>query len=279
MIEGEGAEAAPIETTEAAPEAAVSSQDTEPTEQDYELEAREMGWVPDTEWKGDKRPAKFLPAKDFVERGRHVIPILNKRLKRQEEDFAERLEKMSKAHERTVEFVKASYEKQITELRGERVEAIKSGDVAAVDRIDKAIDTLKEAEPEAKPVAKDDADIPPPQREWMKANPWFTSDYKMNKHAVEFTQWNASANPNISFEDNMKALDAEMRREFPKAFGADTAANRDAAVDGGSDFNGSPQRKDTLFAKLPPEAKAQCAKDVKAGLYKSNEDWARVYLS
>ena len=37
-------------------------------------------------------------------------------------------------------------------------------------------------------------------------------------------------------------------------------------------------RKETLFAKLPPEARSQAKKDVDAGLYKNSEEWAKVYF-
>ena len=56
-------------------------QDNEVDEQALEAEARQMGWVPEAEFKG--RKDKWIPAADYVERGKHVIPIMqatNKRL-------------------------------------------------------------------------------------------------------------------------------------------------------------------------------------------------------
>ena len=70
-----------------------------------------------------------------------------------------------------------------------------------------------------------------------------------------------------------------MREEFPEKFGAKTSGNGHSLVDSGGDFPGGANRAEPLFSKLPPEAKAQCVKDVKAGLYKNNEEWAKVYLS
>jgi len=114
---------------------------------------------------------------------------------------------------------------------------------------------------------------------WEANNAWFNSDFELRQYAINWSQFNAERNPSISFDDNMKALDAEMRRKFPEQFGGKKpAANGHAAVDGGGDLSGMIPRKETLFAKLPPEAKAQAKKDVDAGLYKNSEEWAKVYF-
>src|ERR1035437_4183631 len=41
-----------------------------------EVEARDMGWVPKDEFRGDE--SKWVSAEQFVDHGRHVMPILRK---------------------------------------------------------------------------------------------------------------------------------------------------------------------------------------------------------
>jgi hypothetical protein len=60
-----------------------------------EAEAREMGWVPESEWKGDKKPAKFFSAAEFIERGQTILPIVQKRAK----DAEAKLDALKKEHE------------------------------------------------------------------------------------------------------------------------------------------------------------------------------------
>src|SRR5574337_489576 len=50
------------------------SQEENDSERDYESEAKEMGWRPQAQYKGD--PEKWVDAQEFVERGEHILPIL-----------------------------------------------------------------------------------------------------------------------------------------------------------------------------------------------------------
>lgn len=283
MTELQSGEAAEVETnTDAAAQAALSSQDTT-SERNWEAEAREMGWVPEAEFKGDRRPKKFLSAEEFVERGETMLPILNERLKKQKTEFEDRIAKLEKVNEATRERMQRQHEKEISDLKAERREAIKAGDADKVDKLDAEIDKLKEEGPETpktltgKDLEKHNEKV---QKDWMKANSWYNSDDDMTAYALGYSQRLAASDPDITIEDNLAKVDAAMRKRFPEFFGEKkTGANGHAPVDGGGDLPGSGARKDTLFAKLPPEAKAQCSKDVKAGLYKSNEEWAKAYFN
>ena len=62
------------ETTDATP--ATSGDAPANDDATFEPQAREMGWVPESEFKGEKRPAKFLSAKEFVQRGEEFLPIV-----------------------------------------------------------------------------------------------------------------------------------------------------------------------------------------------------------
>jgi hypothetical protein len=274
MTDTQGGEATAVDTTAAA-EAVVLSQDTVVT-RDFEAEAREQGWRPKEEWSG--KPENWKDAKTYVEHGDVAAKIA-----KIEKDYEKRFERMEKMHGKTVEMLQREHAKELADLKADRREAIKAGDVDKAEKLDEQIEELKEAGPEkpltGKELVKHNEQV---QADWIKANTWYESDEDMAAYALGVSQRLAAKDPNITIEDNLAKVDEAMRKKYPDYFGGKktTGANGHAPVDSGGDFTGAPPaRKDSLFAKLSPEAKAQCSKDVKAGLYKDNESWAKVYFS
>jgi hypothetical protein len=290
-------EAATVEPTITAPEAVFSSPDsgeTAPPERNYEAEARDMGWVPEGEFKGDKKPAKFLDAKEFVERGETVLPFVqreNKRLKdelaKRDKDYEERFTKLTKATEATLKKQREDHERQLANLSSQREAALDKGDGAEVRKIEKQINDHKANAPQVEDIVeKPKADAPTQddpqavQSAWEKANPWYGTDDALTEAAIGISQNLLRKNPNISMAENLRQTDAAMKERFPLRFGGTPGANAHAPVDSGGDPKppeGS--SKTPLFDKLPKEAKALAEQAVKDGVYKSKEEWARVYNS
>lgn len=280
MTDNQSGEAAAVETIEttpdAAPQAALSSQDTT-SERDYEAEAREQGWRPKEEWTG--KPENWKSAKVYVEHGDTAAKIA-----KIERSFEERLGKMEKVHGKTVEQLQRQHAKEIAELKDARRQAIKDGDADKVEKLDDKIDKLKADGPEVS-----DANETPEQKAdrikaaWLKENSWYENDEDLRAYAFGYSNDLADRNKNMTLEENLKRTLERVKAKYPEKFGEKEekkpAANGHAAVDGGGSNSGIIPRKDTLFAKLPPEAKAQCAKDVAAGVYSNNEDWAKAYFS
>lgn len=279
MTDTQGGEAAAVETTpQAAPEAASSSQEV-----DFEAEARKMGWVPEAEFKGDHRPAKFLSAEEYYRRGEEVIPIIrarNKDLEKEIEGLKETNKRMSAMFEKTAARIKAEYEGKIDALKAEKRAAIREGDEARVEHIDAQIETLKDAaqdgkDPSLEPQNKDHNAL---VRDFARANAWFVEEPEMHDYAVRVSESNAALNDGISFEDNMKFVVGAIRKKFPGYFKDTTAANGHAAVDAGGSFPGAQPPKGPS-SKLNSTELAQARKDVAAGLYKNTDAWAEVYFA
>ncbi len=289
MTTEHGGEAAVTETaTTTATQAVVSSQ--EPAERDFEAEARDQGWVPETEFKGDKKPKKFLSAEEFVERGEWADTIREK----VEAKYDDRFKKLERVHGKTVEQLQRQHEKEVAALTAERRAAIKEGNVEEVERIDGAIEDLKEAAPESKQQAAKAYDDYPddyaPEKDspehtamtlaFVRANPWMVDEPEMAEFAEKVSERHANANPNEGFKANAKATEAAVRRKFPNYFAGkpETAANGHAAVDGGGQFSGGPIKTDKL-ASLPAEARQQAKSDMAKfpKIYPSAEAWLKVY--
>lgn len=277
-----GGEAAVVETTnQAAPEAALSSQD----EVNFETEARKMGWVPEDEFKGDKKPAKFLSAEEYYRRGEEVIPIIrarNKDLEKSVEELKETNKRMSAMFEKTIQRERENANRQIEALKAEKKTAIQAQDADRVEEIDQKIDALKE---EAKPEASGAPVAGTPAhnaliKDFATANSWFVEEPDMHDYAIKVSESNAALNEEISFEDNMKFVLGAVRKKFPSYFkdNTQTAANGHAAVDTGGDFPGA-QPKPGPASKLNATERVQADKDIAAGLFKTRDEWAKIYFA
>jgi hypothetical protein len=291
MTDQIAAEGAAVETTPTPPAEAGFSlpetqQGSEAQERNWDAEAREMGWVPEAEFKGEKKPAKFLDAKEFVERGETVLPFVqreNKRLKdelaKKDREYEDRFSRLSKTTEASLKALKTQHERELAALKGQRDAAVQKGDVAEFRRLDKEItDHQANAPGEMEKPAETQEKAQEVQSAWQKNNDWYGKDAVMTGYANYVSQGFAQANPQITMEENLRLTDEAMRKQFPTAFKNKTDANGHAPVDSG----GEPKptgSKTPLFDKLPQEAKAQAQKDVAAGVYKTVEEWARVYNS
>lgn len=171
---------------------------------EVETEARSMGWRPLDEFKGD--PEKWVDAQEFVERGKHVLPIVlenNKRLQRDlstrdrkidtlqkklDDAFTaiEKLEKhYSEANKRAVDNAKR-------QLREELKQAREDNDVDKEFEIQDRIADLDRASqaPEktvTKPTTKSD-EVDTEFAAWVKDNNWFDVDKKKTKEVVRIAE-------------------------------------------------------------------------------------------
>lgn len=269
---GAAGEAPAVETTQTPPQEAGFS-----SEQSIETEARANGWVPESEWRGDNKPAKFLTAQEFVERGQTIIPILRSQMERERKDFATRLERMEKMHEKREQRIRKDAEDRIAALEARKEAYVKQGGedaVAAVKQIDKAIGELKDDTPDTP--AADPEHVTKVINAWTAKQSWW-GDKMARAYAMEHSTEIGRADPSMTIEENLRQTEAEVREKFPNLF-KKAGANGHAPVDGGGEYPASGQ-KEGLASKLSKEAREQARKDVAAGLYKTQEDWAKVYFS
>jgi hypothetical protein len=289
-----GGEAPVIEPTTTAPEAVVLSPETvtEPVARDYDAEAKDMGWVPENEFRGPKE--RWKPAQQFVEDGENILPIVraeNKRLKAEIDkinaDYATRFERLDKAAQVTIKAAKAQFDRDLAALQTKRDEAVAAGDLQAFKAADKQItdhtaNAPKVEDFEEKPAQVSDEEQSKQnqaaQDKWKSENTWFGTDDLLTEAAIGISQRILLQKPNITAEENLRLTDAAMKERFPLKFGGKSGANGHAPVDGGGDPK-TPARTDTLTAKLPSEALTMAKQAVKDGTYKSTEEWAKVYFS
>jgi hypothetical protein len=270
----------------AAPEAEQEAPQTEeaPTapQRDYEAEARHIGWVPEADFKGDKD--RWKPAQKFVEDGERILPIvkanerrLREELAKERQSTAERLSRIEKVYQNTLEAQERQYKADMARVIREQRSAVQEGDVEKFETLERERATLKAPEkielPASEPVD--------PGAVFKKSNPWYGEDEDLTAYADGVSQAYLAKHPNASLDDNLRYTADKVKAAFPGKFSKPKAAatNGHAAVDGGGDFPGA-SHSDPL-AKLPAEARAQAARDMKQfpGTYKSAADWLKVYNS
>lgn len=173
-------------------------------EQTVESKARNLGWVPQEEFRG--RSEEWLAAEDFVERGEKIMPILkenNRALQDQVSGLRGELGKMQttlQAAQQSVQDLKdmqAEITKgEVDRLRAELLRDIKlakkDGDVDAEVDLQEALRDLdkKVVAPSPPPAATPPApaQVDPAFATWQGSNPWFGVDKRKTALMVTIGQ-------------------------------------------------------------------------------------------
>jgi len=243
MAEEQKVETKPTENVENVDQTSAETQTTEPQYTETEQRAMEQGWQPKDKWDGD--PEDHRSAKEYLDRGE----LLGK-IKSQSQQIREVREMLTHLSGHNQKVYLAGYEQALAQLKAQRLEAMKEGDVetavALEDKIDQhkeAISTIK-ATPAAKPQAEDQS---PVYQDWLKTNSWYLSDESMrhwaNGMAISYTNKNKGQ---VTEEQIYQHLSKEVRETFPAKFrkagapnpdGEGRAANRGNTRSASDDFD------------------------------------------
>lgn len=258
-----------------------------------ETEARNMGWVPEEDFRGNKD--HWVDAEQFVERGRQVLPILvqnNKRLQRElltrdqkignlqtslesQQEMLERLEdRYGKITQQAVTDAKAR-------LKAELKEAREDDDLDKELDIQEQLRALNDVKPEEKPVKKEapkvDTSLSPEFVQWHADNPWYGEDKKKTKAVLRIAEDLRDDGNTMTGIDFMEECVRQYEDTSTQAPPNRTPVSR---VDGGSGRGG--QRTGKSFADLPSDAKQACLADAddlvgEGKRYKTQKDWETAY--
>lgn len=268
------------------------NQDVLDGEVNYETEARNLGWLPKEEFKGDE--SHWVDAKEFVERGKVLMPILaknNKRLQRelltrdaQIGTLTERLDAATAALEKLekhyTEANKRAVENAKRQLKEELKQARADNDVDAEFEIQEKLGQLNAAPVETpqKPVEKkDDApQLSPEFREWNSKNPWFGTDPKKTKEVMRIAE--------DLRDDGTDLVGIEFMEECVRILESRNKKPDNAPSPSKVEGSTRQPRVSTgkSFADLPPEAKRACQEDADELVgpgkrYKTLADWQSAY--
>lgn len=272
---------------------------TEPEQQQLdpqvEKEARLFGWVPKEEFRGSE--SDWVDAEVFVKRGKEINPILRKNnelLMKKLDEKAKEIDSIKASVEEFKQFQKESFERksaeyeiQIAQLKTKKREAIAAGDGDTVVDIDDQIDSLKEAQKEAKaeaakkpepaPKTEAQASVPddPELQSWLGRNQWFGEDSEMTDMANGLGASVRKQFPHLTGRAFLDKLDEKIVEYFPQKVLGKKA--KGSAVDSTGSVRGGTSSGKKSYDNLPDDAKQACDRFIKNGWIKSKQEYVDSY--
>lgn len=269
-----------------------------------EARARDLGWVPKEEFRGD--PTVWRDADEFVRRGEEVLPIVRSNLQKSEQkvrqleqqlaqrdrEYAERITRIERANA-------AAYQHQIQQLHetyeAAKRQAVSEGDTERYDRLQaehaNKYQKLRQeaAPPEPEPPRQPQPDPVPQEVQqkigaWVqKQQDWWNKDPRMSDLAVNVF---GSLDPELSVDDRLDKVETVLAQTFPDRFKKATKPAPAPSVEGGSRTPGSSAPRGKGWADIPPDDRKQAERMLmRDGLFlpkgikkddATDADWAKA---
>lgn len=236
---------------------------------DLEAEARELGWVPEDEFKGDK--ARWVDAETFVKKGEEVMPLIkaqNARLKRELDSIKKDLRRAT-AHFEGAE--KRAYERALVDVEKRHSEAVEAGDVKAATAAAKEMRDLKpDGEPQkhTKEEAEDALDA------FREENPWYDRANLANATEIDINarlyfdrmvDRNIERTKELSPPDFFQLITDMTVEKYPQLKAKPARQKPASAVEGGTAGRGGRGASKT-WDNLPDAAKKQYGRFIERGI-------------
>jgi len=270
-----------------------TDQEAQAVNEQTQKEARIFGWVPKEEFRGSEDD--WVDADVFVKRGKEINPILRKNnelLMKKLDEKAKEIDSIKASVEEFKKFQKESFERktaeydvQIAQLKSQKREAIAEGNGDLVVDIDDQLDSLKEAQREAKEASKAKPEpeqpaqvsIPddPELQSWLNKNNWFGNDIEMTELANTLGSSVRKQFPHLASRAFLEKLDDKMREYMPNKFLGNKA--KGSAVDSSGSVRGSGSSGKKSYDNLPDDAKQACDRFIKQGWIKSKQEYIDSY--
>jgi len=244
-------------------------------QQQAEKEARAMGWLPKAEFKGDE--SHWVEAPAFVEKGRQILPIMqknNERLLSQVGNLNSKLDGLAgalKAAQTTIETLEASHaddvkeqvEQARKELKAELTVASREGDHEAVAELTDKLGQLNAANKEAggeeerKPPIVERPAISPEVQAWFQKNQDFVSNPRKVALAGVIQQELRAAGETATGPAFLDLVAEKVEAEYG---GRPSGTTKVSAGNGGGNRGATSGTAGKTYADLPADAKAACDK-------------------
>ena len=242
---------------------------------EVEQAAREMGWRPRDEFRGDT--AKWVDAETFVSRGENFIPILRadrEKLRGENAEIKSALAEtktLLQASQEAIEELKRYHTedtaRQVEKARKDLVKQLKeardSGDVEAEVTIQDELARIRTAQaaPAPKPAAAPSptASAPPTDPDftaWLANNTWFATSPRLRGLTLGIAEEFRAKEPALKGKAFYERLDVEMAEYLdPPSRGSSKVEGSRTSGSRGSNSSSGRARS---YSDLPAEAKQAC---------------------
>lgn len=209
--------------------------------------ARDLGWKPKDEWKGDG--AEWRGADEFLRKGLER----NKNLSRDVKELKDAFAKVGKVNERIVQ---QAVEKERRELAQQYARAVEAKDIEGSLKIIRQIDALDAPEPVNY------------RQKFAQDNPWFEVDEAATAYAIMVCDKNKDKDP----EEQLRLASDAVRKRFPELSGERTREREEAPL------VNAPNRSQPAKAKRYPPEVIKAAKDaVRRGRAANEGEYLAMY--
>jgi hypothetical protein len=263
-----------------------------------ETRAKEMGWAPIEEWRGD--PEKWIDAETFISRGEEILPIVRANNRKLQDEVTSlknelmstrsQLQASTEAIEELKQFNSEANRERMRAARSSLVDSLKEarqeGDVEAeialtgkIAETDAALRTAETSPPPKRESSS--APLPPEAQEefnaWASENEWFSDP--VNQAAAVAVAAQLRRDPaNASLKG--RAFFDKVGEETSKRIGINPRRST-AKVDVTERGAGSDSGRQT-FTSLPPDARAACDRQASRLVgpnraYKDLASWRAAY--
>uniref|UniRef100_A0A6M3J296 Uncharacterized protein n=1 Tax=viral metagenome TaxID=1070528 RepID=A0A6M3J296_9ZZZZ len=234
-------------------------------QQAVETQAKNLGWVPKDEFRGD--PEQWRDADEFIQHGEATLPILRDNIKtlHKKLDDQGRVIKDFAAHHKKVE--EKAYQRALKKLKEERLAAVDKGDTQEFEKIDKEIADLEKTSAGTKPGAG--------FAEWKEENQWYEDDIDMSIYADNVGTYLAARHPAWPSAKVFAEVTKKVKAKFPAKFKNGRRDQQPLVESGGAGPAAAAGKK---YADLPAGAKKACDDFVQEGLL-TREEYVKDYFA
>ena len=243
--------------------------------------ARQLGWHPKEEYKGD--PERHLSAEDFIKRGEEELPLLRSNLRKIQDDLAKQQKEFQQTtaefkewHESSVRQAKVeAYERAKAEIEAKKLQAVEDGDRDAYEAATKEESKLKAPdEPKKEEPKANDPD--PAFNEFVKSNPWYTEypELAVEADSIGVNLWQSGKFKSTS--EVMEQVSKSIQRKYPHYF-TNPQRSAEPAVNEEGDPGSSRRTKAKSYDNLPKAAKEACDRFIRLGMISSKQEYVDGY--
>ena len=256
--------------------------ETPEADKEVETAARDMGWVPESEWKGD--PEHWRPADEFVQRGKELAPIIASQLRkeraersREQTEFKKTISNLEKMSKQALTNQRSQLE---SKFEADKERAVELGDTkaykAASEGQKKALQKFDEDAGEKAEASKGGGNASLTPEDESTAKSWWQANPQLEQAVAQSPLISGAVNQawmevqsemfGSSVAEKLQEVKNRVVDQFGDRIGLKPKSNgsRAPAVEGaGGRGGGSVDRAGKLFAKLPKEAQAQADSFIK----------------
>jgi len=247
-----------------------------PSDAEEMARATRMGWCPREKYRGD--PARWIDHTEFLRRGEEKLPILQERLRKQDDTIAGMRREISRVTKSQGEFERETQSRVRGEFEARQRAAVDEADVEAFDLAKREQMEWEDVRPKGESAPPAGGNVDPAFAPWQERNSWYGKggDASMTAYAESMGQFLSRTRPELietpQFYDEVENL---VKKQFPDHF-ENPARRRAGAVEGARGAPGGRGKK--TYADLPPAAKRKCDEYIESGYVKDKATYVLDYF-